>query len=79
MTTMSKEKLVELFLKKAAEPPPEANLILARHLQCKESCDLAQVVSEMCIRDSFSAHSLMLKGRVIDREMCIRDRDQCAF
>ena len=43
---MSKEKLVELFLKKAAKPPPEANLILARHLQCKESCDLAQAVAE---------------------------------
>jgi hypothetical protein len=43
---MSKEKLVELFLKKAAEPPPEANLILARHLQCRESCDLAQAVSK---------------------------------
>jgi hypothetical protein len=42
----SKEELVALFLKKSAEPPPEANLILARHLQCKESCDLAQAVSE---------------------------------
>jgi hypothetical protein len=43
---MSKIELVELFLKKAAEPPPEANLILARHLQCKESCDLVQAVSK---------------------------------
>jgi hypothetical protein len=43
---LSQEELVALFLKKAAEPPPEANLILARHLQCKESCDLAQAVSE---------------------------------
>jgi hypothetical protein len=43
---LSQEELVALFLKKAAEPPPEANLILARHLQCKESCDLAQTVSE---------------------------------
>jgi hypothetical protein len=43
---ISQKELVALFLKKAAEPPPEANLILARHLQCKESCDLAQVVSE---------------------------------
>jgi hypothetical protein len=42
----SKEELVELFLKKAAEPPPEANLILARHLQHKQSCDLAQAVAE---------------------------------
>jgi hypothetical protein len=43
---MSQEELVALFLKKAAEPPPEANLILARHLQCKESCDLSRAVSE---------------------------------
>jgi len=43
---LSQEELVALFLKKAAEPPPEANLILARHLQCKESCDLARAVSE---------------------------------
>jgi predicted anti-sigma-YlaC factor YlaD len=43
---MSKEELVELLLKKAAEPPPEANLILARHLQCRESRDLAQAVAE---------------------------------
>jgi hypothetical protein len=43
---LSQEELVALFLKKAAEPPPEANLILARHLKCKESCDLAQAVSK---------------------------------
>jgi hypothetical protein len=43
---MSQEELVALFLKKAAEPPPEANLILARHLQCKESRDIAQSVAE---------------------------------
>jgi hypothetical protein len=43
---LSQEELVALFLMKATEPPPEANLILARHLQCKESCDLAHAVSE---------------------------------
>jgi hypothetical protein len=43
---MPQEELEELFLKKAAEPPPEANLILARHLQSRESCDLANAVSE---------------------------------
>jgi hypothetical protein len=47
---MSKEELVELFLKKAAEPPPEANLILARYLRCRESCDLANAVSEAISR-----------------------------
>jgi len=45
-TALSQEELVELFLKKAAEPPPEANLILARHLRCRESCDLAHAVAE---------------------------------
>jgi hypothetical protein len=43
---MSQEELVAFFIQKAAEPPPEANLILARHLQCKQSCTLAQAVSE---------------------------------
>jgi hypothetical protein len=47
---MSKEELAELFLKKAAEPPPEANLILARHLQSRESCDLAHAVSDAMSR-----------------------------
>jgi hypothetical protein len=56
---MSQEELVALFLKKAAEPPPEANLILARHLQCKESCDLAQAVSE-AIRKYVAAGSYRL-------------------
>jgi predicted anti-sigma-YlaC factor YlaD len=42
---MSQEELADLFLKKAAEPPPEANLILATHLQCKQSRDLAQAVA----------------------------------
>ena len=43
---MSQEALAALFIQKAAEPPPEANLILARHLKCRESCDLAHAVSE---------------------------------
>jgi hypothetical protein len=43
---MSKEELEELLFKKAAEPPPEANLILARHLRSRESCDLAHALSD---------------------------------
>ena len=43
---MSQEKLAALFIQKASEPPPEANLILARHLQSREACDLAHPVSE---------------------------------
>jgi hypothetical protein len=47
---MPQEELEVLFLKKAAEPPPEANLILARHLRSRESCDLAHAVSEAISR-----------------------------
>jgi hypothetical protein len=47
---MQQEELEELLLKKAAEPPPEANLILARHLRSRESCDLAHAVSEAMSR-----------------------------
>jgi len=47
---MSQEALAALFIQKAAEPPPEANLILARHLKCRESSDLAHAVSEAMSR-----------------------------
>ena len=38
---MKREELVALFAMKAAAPPPEANKLLVRHLQCKESIRLA--------------------------------------
>jgi len=44
--SMTREELAALFMAKAAEAPPAANLILARHLQCKESCDLSSAVAE---------------------------------
>jgi hypothetical protein len=47
---MQQEELEELLLKKAAEPPPEANLILAKHLRSRESCDLAHAVLEAMSR-----------------------------
>ena len=47
---MSQEALAALFIQKAAEPSPDANLILARHLKCRESCDLAHAVSEAISR-----------------------------
>jgi hypothetical protein len=47
---MSQEELAQMFLEKAAEPPQEANLILARHLQSRESRDLAHAVSEAMSR-----------------------------
>ena len=42
----TREELAALFMAKAAEAPPAANLILARHLQCKESCALSSAVAE---------------------------------
>ncbi len=42
----TREKLAALFMAKAAEPPPAANQLLARHLQSKESCDLSNAVAE---------------------------------
>ena len=42
---MSRDDLLALFAEKAAEPPPEANQLLARHLQCKVSLRLATAVS----------------------------------
>ena len=47
---MLQEELAAYFIEKAAEPPPEADLILARHLKCRESCDLANAVSEAISR-----------------------------
>jgi hypothetical protein len=38
---MTRGDLVALFAMKATAPPPEANKLLVRHLQCKESIRLA--------------------------------------
>jgi hypothetical protein len=43
---MTRDELVALFAAKATAPPPEANLLLARHLKCEESVHLAGFVSE---------------------------------
>jgi hypothetical protein len=43
---MSCDDLLALFAKRATAPPPEANLLLARHLQCKTSIQLAEAVAE---------------------------------
>lgn len=42
----TREELAAWFMAKAAEAPPAANVILARHLQCKEACDLSSAVAE---------------------------------
>ena len=43
--SMTREELAALFIAKAAKAHPAANLILARHLQCKESCDLSSAIA----------------------------------
>jgi hypothetical protein len=43
---ISRDELLALFAERATAPPPEANLLLARHLQCKTSVQLAQAVIE---------------------------------
>ena len=43
---MTRDELVALFAAKATAPPPEANLLLVRHLKCEESVHLAGFVSE---------------------------------
>jgi hypothetical protein len=42
----SPEDLAALFVVVASAPPPEANKLLARHLQCKSSLRLAAAVRE---------------------------------
>ena len=44
--TISREELVALFQAQATAPPPEANRLLARHLQCKTSVKLAAAVRD---------------------------------
>jgi len=43
---MTTEDLLNLFLQKATEPPPESSQMLVRHLQCKESLKAAQSLTE---------------------------------
>jgi hypothetical protein len=43
---MTREELLAIFAMKAAAPPPEANKLLVRHLQCKESMCLAGAVRQ---------------------------------
>ena len=43
---MTAEDLIEMFRAKAAAPPPEASQMLARHLQCRDSLQLAHCVTE---------------------------------
>jgi hypothetical protein len=45
---------------KAAEAPPAANLILARHLQCKESCALSSAVVEATQRHAGANRTLLM-------------------
>jgi hypothetical protein len=42
----TREELVAIFAMKATAPPPEANKLLARHLQCEESIRLASAIRQ---------------------------------
>ena len=44
--TITKDALIALFEAKATALPPESNIILARHLQCKESLAVARFLTE---------------------------------
>jgi hypothetical protein len=56
---MTREELAALFMAKAAEAPPAANQILARHLQCKESCDLSSAIAEATQRYAGTERTLL--------------------
>jgi hypothetical protein len=43
---MTREELIALFVGKATAPPAEENLLLVRHLKCKDSPILARIVAE---------------------------------
>jgi len=58
--SMTREELAAMFIAKAAEAPPAANLILARHLQCKESCDLSSAIAEATQRYAGTDRTLLL-------------------
>jgi hypothetical protein len=47
---MRREDLVALFAAMASAPAPEADKLLARHLQCKTSMHLAAAVREAAER-----------------------------
>jgi hypothetical protein len=47
---MTTEELLALFKTKANTPPSGSNEILARHLKCKESRALSQVVANAASR-----------------------------
>ncbi len=40
------EELITFFEKKATAPPPASSRLLARHLQCKASLTVAQLLSD---------------------------------
>ena len=52
------EELVALFVARASAPSPETSHALARHLQCKDSVELARILSEALNQQSNSNQSL---------------------
>jgi hypothetical protein len=51
---MTAAELLALFAAKAAAPPPESSQMLVRHLQCKDSLEVARCLTEAMDRNSGS-------------------------
>jgi hypothetical protein len=58
VTEMSADTLIAVFEARAAAPPPEANQMLVRHLQCKESLAVSRAVAEAS--DRYSSNECQL-------------------
>ena len=56
----TRDELAALFMAKAAEPPPAASLLLARHLESKESRTLSSAVAEATQRYAGTDRTLLL-------------------
>lgn len=51
---ISPEELIAVFKSRAATPPNCQNAVLVRHLQCKESLELSDAVTNALVR--YHAH-----------------------
>jgi len=51
---MTLDELIDLFQAKALAPPPAASQLFARHLECKESLQIASVLTSAMARHGAS-------------------------
>ena len=57
---ITEEELLALFKNKANTPPVGPNELLARHLKCKQSRELSEVVASAAHRHTAPDHSRLL-------------------